>query len=225
MAGNFLVLAPAPLGRQGVLVTVAGQHGVDLHFVDCGRQVAPDYTAFDALVVLATAGGGGRFFPSPNKEKGLVRAWLNLGRPCLCIGPGHLLLAGILGAKIGMNFTPSKGVTTGHLTHDGRQHPLFHGIPTTISLFKWHRHAVQTPLPRSILLLATSSECMVEAFCMRGRPEVIGLQFENYLGHPQDLQARIGPGDETAIRNDLVQARALQRDFEVMMKNFITMVG
>jgi len=35
--------------------------------------------------------------------------------------------------------------------------------------------------------LATSSHCVVEAFSIRGRPSIIGLQCDNYAVHPDDI--------------------------------------
>ena len=116
-------------------------------------------------------------------EEPLKKA-LSSGKPYLGICLGHQLLADSLGAKVGNNFTPSIGFIDGHLTRDGREHPIFKDIPKIMPLFKWHGQAVQPPLPKHLHVLATSSQCEVEAIGLEDRPHIIGLQFDNHAADP-----------------------------------------
>lgn len=101
---------------------------------------------------------------------------------------GHQLLAETLGAGIGPNFCHSIGFIDGHLTVEGRKHPIFQGVDATPPLFKWHGYAVIPPVPTHLQILATSTECQVEAFSVDGRPHIVGVQFDNHAAAPGDVQ-------------------------------------
>ena len=217
----------------------SGQPAVHLHVVDLLHQPVPDFAGFDALIALCGAAhGASRAAARLAEGRRALQAWVALDRPCLGLGGGHLLLAEVIGAGIGANFVPSIGFTSGHLTHDGRAHPLFAGFDTPFPLFKWHDRSIKTPVPRSILLLATSCECVVEAFCGRGRPHIIGIQFENYRAHPDDVAARVqrdhswfgqqrpGPAAVDRLLQDARRHRQeVEESFAVMMRNFIGLLG
>jgi GMP synthase-like glutamine amidotransferase len=101
---------------------------------------------------------------------------------------GHQLLADALGAKIGPNYRACIGFIEGFITHDGRNHPAFRELPQHMPLFKWHAQAVQEPLPNYINILATSSECQVEAISVHERPHILGMQFDNHAADPADVK-------------------------------------
>jgi len=235
MPYQFLILQHG--NRQGpgrIFLDLAVRLSIHLHVVDLHHQVVPDFPAFDALIVLGGATSEESSSPFFEEEKRILQAWLALDRPCIGLGRGHLLFADVMGATIGPNFSTSIGFTPGHLTHDGRSHPLFRGIDTPFALFKWHDTSIQTPVPRNILLLATSHECVVEAFCVRGRPHIIGLQFENHEAHPDDVADRVfrengwleqnlqNPGGiELLLRDARRYRQEIEEKFALVMENFI----
>jgi GMP synthase-like glutamine amidotransferase len=190
MALKLLVLQHIDWETPGrFLFNIARELRVDLEIVKIYRQAAPDPADFDALLLL---GGPPNVheedtYPFLREEKRLLKAWLAMNRPCLGFCLGHQLLADAMGAEIGMNFMPSVGFISGHLTHNGKQHPIFKDIATPLPLFKWHGQSIQTPLPRELLMLATSNQCVVEAFSVSGRPHIIGLQGDNHAAHPRDV--------------------------------------
>lgn len=213
---------------------------VDFHIVEIWKNPSPDITDFDALILL----GGPPNVGEENKflflreEKRLLQAWLTLNRPCLGFCLGHQLLADVFKAKVGPNFITSVGFIEGHLTHEGRVHPLFKNINTPFSLFKWHSQAIDTPVPRNFNLLATSSECMVEAFSIKGRPDIIGLQCDNHAAHPDDITEWIKndqnllcqlPTGKVSSSVLLKQAEQYQeeikRTFTGLMQNFISLIN
>jgi GMP synthase-like glutamine amidotransferase len=55
-------------------------------------------------------------------------------------------------------------------------------------LFKWHAQAVQEPLPSCVTILATSTECQVEAISLHGRPHILGMQFDNHAAAPDNVK-------------------------------------
>lgn len=190
MALKLLILQHIDWETPGRFFTdIARELQVDLKIVKIYQEAAPDPADFDALLLL---GGPPNVheedrYPFLREEKRLLKAWLAMDRPCLGFCLGHQLLADAMGAKIGKNFMPSVGFISGHLTHNGKQHPIFKGIESPFPLFKWHGQSIQTPLPRELLMLATSNQCVVEAFTVSGRPHIIGLQGDNHAAHPGDV--------------------------------------
>jgi len=120
-------------------------------------------------------------------EKQFLRDWLALNKPFLGFGSGYQLLAGTFGATVAPDFMNSAGFIEGYLTHDGREHPLFNGIPPNISLIKWFTPPMLTPVPQNCILLGTSSECVVEAFTIKGCPHIIAMRCVNHMAHPDDV--------------------------------------
>ena len=227
-------------GPGHLLLYLTDQLGISLHTVRIWEEAATDFLDYDALIIL----GGPQnidqedLHPYLKEEKRVIRAWLSENKPCLGFSLGHQLLAEAAGATIGPNPKQSKGFIIGHLTQDGKLHPLFHNINTPIELLKWHSQEIQLPLPRNMHLLATSQDCMVEAFCLDGRPHVIGLQCDNYLAHPEDIRALLGDpsnpitsntANSPSARRILQQAQSLlDKNSETIgsiLKNFLTMTG
>lgn len=191
---RLLVLQHSDLTGPGqLLLDLRGELGFSLHTVHIWREPAADFMEFDALIILGGHPNTDQeeLHPYLKEEKRIIRAWMSQGKPCLGFSLGHQLLAEAAGATIGPSLNRSVGFINGHLTHEGRLHPLFANIATPLQLFKWHAQEIQMPLPRNMLLLATSQDCMVEAFCLEGRPHIIGLQCDNYLSYPHDIHGLI----------------------------------
>jgi len=240
MALNFLVLQHIDWEPPGTfLLDAARQLDISLEVIKIYQQAAPDPADFDALVLLGGPPNVHQedLYPFLREEKRLLKAWLAMDRPCLGFCLGHQLLADALGAEVGQNFMPGIGFIQGHLTHSGSEHPIFKNIHSPLTLFKWHGQSVQTPLPRDLLMLATSSQCVIEAFSVAGRPHIIGLQCDNHAAHPDDVRSWLRHdgkwissltdgkklsrtlGDEAQHRTAETRSVFLQ-----LMKNFVTLV-
>jgi GMP synthase-like glutamine amidotransferase len=240
MAYRVLVLQHTewqPPGR--LLVQAARDNKVALHSISVWKETAADFAEYDGLIIL-----GGPYqndqegqYPFLREEKRLIRAWMNLNRPCLGFNLGQHLLAETAGASIGPGYGSRIGFIDGHQTHEGKKHPLFLGVGPTFPLFKWHTRVIESPLPRDMVLLATSKDCMVEACCLEGRPHIIGLQCDNHAGAPEDVvrlvvhDRKMGTtkqADHIPVQNLLEQADTRAADlattFSAMMKNFFTML-
>ncbi|MEW6595755.1 MAG: type 1 glutamine amidotransferase [Thermodesulfobacteriota bacterium] len=187
---KLLVLQHSPWEGPGILLKKTAQKlRTELVIARVWAEPLPDFRRFAGLLIL---GGGANVdqeaqYPFLIEEKRLLRAAVAADMPCLGFCLGHQLLAQVLGATIGPNFCSSIGFTQGHLTHDGREHPLFSGIGQTVPLFKWHAQTALEPLPKHLVVLMTSAECQVEALSVIDRPHLIGLQFDNHAAAPEDV--------------------------------------
>lgn len=177
MARHILLFQHASWEEPGKLfLETARESNVLLETIKVWQQPIPDLSRYDALVVL---GGGpnvdeAKRYPFLVREKHAIRESLADNRPYLGFCLGHQLLAEALGAKVTLNFRPSVGFVTGYLTHYGRSHPAFAGLPNSMPLFKWHAQAVQEPLPGHVMLPATSADCQVEAISVVNQPHILG---------------------------------------------------
>lgn len=241
MKSKFLVLQHVDWEGPGrLLLDMADRLSIELHIVPIWKESAPDSAGFDALILLGGSPNVDQeeLYPFLKEEKRFLQAWLALDKPCLAFCLGHQLLADAFQAKVGPNFMTSVGFIEGHLTHDGRKHPLFKGIQTPFPLFKWHGQAIHTPVPHNFILLATSSECVVEAFTIKGRPHIIGLQCDNHAAHPDDVHRWMENDHDWLSRlpPELVSGSALlgqakksmktnRAMFTQLFKNFISLVN
>jgi GMP synthase (glutamine-hydrolysing) len=180
---RFLVLQHMSWEGPGVhLLRAAERCDVRLEVVEVWRQPIPETGTCHGMIVL---GGSPNVdqdedYPFLRAEKGAIRQILAADKPYLGFCLGHQLLADALGARVGANSCRSVGFIEGRLTEAGRRHPLFRGLPGTLPLFKWHAQAVLTPTPGQVEVLAASPECQVEAISVKGRPHIVGLQFDNH---------------------------------------------
>jgi len=237
MAERFLLVQHMSWEGPGVhLLRAAARLGVQFHGVEVWHRSIPDPSRFDGMVVL----GG-----SPNvdqeveysflkAEKAAIRWVIEAGKPFLGFCLGHQLLGHVLGARVGPNFGRSVGFTGGRLTAAGRRHPLFQGLPDSFPLFKWHSQAVLRPLPEHLEVLVTSPDCEMEAISLKGKPYVVGLQFDNHAASRVDAAAWL-EGDRDWLSQPpevdpalvLREAERLQElmgaQFEIFFGNFISL--
>ena len=191
MARKVIVFQHNPWEKPGqFLVSALKSHHIKMEVIRVWKEAIPALNGYMALIVL----GGGpnvdqeHLYPFLAEEKKVIRNAIARDMPYLGFCLGHQLLADALGAEVGANFQSSIGYIKGFLTHDGRIHPAFKGLPQEFPLFKWHAQAVLGPLPGHINILATSSECQVEAISVHERPHIIGLQFDNHAANQKNVQ-------------------------------------
>jgi GMP synthase (glutamine-hydrolysing) len=191
MAKKVIVFQHNPWEGPGqFLLSAAKTKRIKLDIIRVWEEDIPEIKNYNAMIVL----GGGpnvdqeHIYPFLTDEKKTIKRAIGQDMPYLGFCLGHQLLADVMGAKVGPNFKTSLGYIQGFLTHEGKIHPVFKNLPQNIPLFKWHSQAVQEPLPGHLNILATSTECQVEAISLHGRPHIIGLQFDNHAASPANVK-------------------------------------
>ena len=239
MAKKFLVLQHMPWEGAGRhLIRSARNQQVQLDIVEAWHQPIPNVKSYDGIIVL----GGSpnvdqeKEYPFLKAEKEVIRLVLKTDKAYLGFCLGHQLLADALRARIGPNFCRSVGFIEGHITKDGRQHEMFGGMPRSFPLFKWHGQAVLPPLPKEIEVLVTSAECEVEAISVRGRPHIVGLQFDNHAAAFSDVRVWAEKDQKWLSHPPAVNRAVLMKDakkyeafmgeqFEIMFTNYIKIIS
>jgi GMP synthase-like glutamine amidotransferase len=218
------------------LVRCARGFRTRLDVLEVWRCPMPDLRPYDGLIVLGGAPNVDEEdrYPFLREEKQAIDWFLAQDKAYLGFCLGHQLLVDVLGGKVSPNFAPSVGFIEGRLTKDGRAHPVFHGLPLSLPLFKWHSQAAFPPLPKGMSILATSADCQIEAVSLEGRPHVVGLQFDNYAAAVSDVKEWI-EGDrrwlqELGVDTDILMKTAREREnligahFELLLGNFLKII-
>jgi GMP synthase-like glutamine amidotransferase len=241
VAAKFLVFQHSPWEGPGkILRETARVNNIELEIVRTWEEKIPELAPYDCLLVL----GGGpnvdqeKEFPFLTEEKKAIRKSLSDDRPYLGFCLGHQLLAEALGAEVGKNHKSSIGFTTGYLTHNGYQHPVFYGLPDCFPIFKWHGQAVREPLPRHLKILATSVDCQIEAISVVNRPHILGLQFDNHSASKDEVSAWLDHDrtwlesltDITIDREQILAAAEencirINCEFEMLFNNFLRVIS
>ncbi|MCK4509568.1 MAG: hypothetical protein KAU27_13540, partial [Desulfuromonadales bacterium] len=110
--------------------------------------------------------------------------------------------------------------------------------PCSFPLFKWHSQAVLQPLTKEIEVLATSADCEVEAISVKGRPHIVGLQYDNQSADYEDVrewleadrdwlssfsQPRLSPA---SILADARRLEVIIKDqFEIIFRNYMNIIS
>ncbi len=237
MKRKFLVLQHTPWERPGRhLVNSSRKRKIGLDVACLWQDSLPDVSGYDAIVVLGGTPNVSEEdrYPYLRDEKEALRKAIDLNKPCLGFCLGHQLLAEALGARVEPNFCRSIGFIQGQLTRDGKNHPVFNNLPNTINLFKWHSQAVAPPFPKEMEILATSADCQVESFSLKGRPHIVGFQFDNYAAAYKDICEWI-EGDREWLAQSEIDCDALRRtaceqeqlmgaQFELIFDNFVNLI-
>ena len=115
--------------------------------------------------------------PWMQAEMGLLRDAHGAGVPVLGLCLGAQLLAAALGGETGRMSAPEVGWKDIALSPQGREDPLFAGLPWKGPQFCWHADQVSR-LPDGANLLASSVGCKVQAFA-------VGLRSYGIQYHPE----------------------------------------
>jgi GMP synthase (glutamine-hydrolysing) len=163
--------------HPGAFSEVIEERGVEAVPVEIDEgEPLPDWRDFDAI--LAMGGPMGAYEDSEHSwltpEKELIRDAVQAGKPFLGVCLGVQLLASALGAEVGpLEGGAEVGLLPVDLTAEGREHPLFAGMPEPLVTLQWHGDTFE--LPQGSTLLASSPAAPHQAF-QAGRA-AYGVQF------------------------------------------------
>jgi len=224
-------------GPGGHLLAALAEAPLAFEVAEVWQRPLPPLDPFAGLIVL---GGSPNVdqeeeFPYLKPLKDMIKETMASGRAYLGFCLGHQLLAHVLGCQIGPLARKSIGFITGHLTPEGRAHPIFQGLPSALRLFKWHGQGVFTPIPHGLELLASSPAAPVEALGIMGNPRVVGLQFDNHanatdratwLAHDRDWAlSGVEVTPEALLSQAPDEEAALGENFRRLMGNFFRIAG
>lgn len=180
----WLVLRHAPAEGLGLLANALRDFGIHHRYLDAhrGDPLPRDVRTVGGLIVL----GGPQAvyelekYPWLRAEIALVEKALTAGRPVLGICLGAQMVAHVLGARIAQGPRREVGWAPVTLTEDGKDDPVFAGVPSPLTVF--HLHGDTYELPPDAVNLATSALYEQQAF--RWGEVVYGLQFHLEFTEP-----------------------------------------
>jgi GMP synthase-like glutamine amidotransferase len=163
---RVLVLQHIACEHPGVFSEVMDERGVEAVPVELDEgERLPDWREFDAVLVMGGPMGAYEEVDHPwlVAEKELVREAAEDGRPVLGVCLGVQVLASALGAEVRpMEDGAEVGLLPVELTDEGREHPLFAGMPEPLISLQWHGDTFE--LPQGATLLASSPAAPHQAF-------------------------------------------------------------
>jgi GMP synthase (glutamine-hydrolysing) len=186
---------------------------------------APD--AFGGLVVTGSFASVTR--PEPWMER--LGAWLlEAARttPVLGVCFGHQLLARALGGRVERNARgPEAGTAEVELTEDGREDPLFAGLPARLEVQQSHEDHVLEPPPGAVVL-ARNAHAPVQAFGLGPRiraiqfhPEFTAQRCRAICEEDRALLDTARPGLADAALASIRETRAGARVLENWVRGFV----
>ena len=171
---KFLVLQHIPIEHPGIFTDFMKKDNIEIHTVELDEgETIPDLKSYDAMIVM-----GGPMdtwqeeeysWLKPEKESIYEFACIQK-KPYLGLCLGAQLLGEVIGGKVKKMEIPEIGA----LTIDISNHEtIFKNMPNKIKVLQWHSYEVSS-LPKEANLLASSNECLVQAFSFN---KAFGLQF------------------------------------------------
>ena len=171
---KFLVLQHIAIEHPGIFRDFMKRDSIQIDTVelDEGEKI-PDLKSYDAMIVM-----GGPMdtwqeeeHPWLKPEKDSIYKFVcEMKKPYLGLCLGAQLLGEVIGAKVKKMETPEIGaLKINILDHKD----IFKNMSNNINVLQWHSYEV-VDLPLEANLLASSNECLVQAFTFE---KAFGLQF------------------------------------------------
>jgi GMP synthase (glutamine-hydrolysing) len=203
-------VAVAPRSLRVLLIQVRDHRGAEEHEqrcflgclglerdrLDCVNVVSAEVpstaaTAAADLVILGGAGAHSAYvdYPFTASLVDLVRELVERDRPFFGSCFGHQFLGRAMGGTVVHDPANEEiGTFEVELTLEGRQDPLFHGLPASFPVHLGHHDRVDE-LPAEVLTLATTARCSRQVIRVAGKP-VYGSQFHCEMTE-QDMRERV----------------------------------
>lgn len=159
----------------GTLGEMMQERGILFDTVKVEEAPLPDLDPYDAFIILGGPqyAGDDDILPYLVREKVLIRRAVAQDIPFLGVCLGGQLLAHALGAQVHRNAQVEIGFYEVQLTQEGKNDPLFQGLPGYPQVFHWHADTFE--VPDGGVLLATGENAIRQAF--RYGRRAYGLQY------------------------------------------------
>ena len=171
---KFLVLQHINIEHPGIFLKFMKEDNIKIDTIELDEnQKIPNLDPYDAMIVM-----GGPMdtwqeetYPWLRPEKDAIHKFAYINKkPYLGLCLGAQLLSEAVGGKVRKMKTPEIGVLKVSVLDD---QSLFKGLNKELKVLQWHSYEAHD-LPNSTNLLASSSECKVQAFSFS---RAFGLQF------------------------------------------------
>ena len=173
---EVLVLQHVACEPPGEFEDVLRERGSRITRVELDEgEPLPGWQGFDAIVAMGgpMSVNDDDSLPWLTDEKRLVGEAVRAGVPYWGACLGVQLLAAALGARVYAGPAPEVGVLPVELTPEGRDDPVFHGLPASFPTLQWHGDTFD--LPDGAVRLARSPAYPNQAFRFGSR--AYGVQF------------------------------------------------
>jgi len=199
---KFLVLQHINIEHPGIFLKFMKEDNIKIDTVELDEnEKIPNLDPYDAMIVM-----GGPMdtwqeetFPWLKTEKEAIHKFVSVNRkPYLGLCLGAQLLSEAIGGKVRKMKTPEIGVLKVFLK-DNKS--LFKGLNKELKVLQWHSYEAYD-LPSNANILASSSECNVQAFSF---DNAFGLQFHVEQTDETVPQWACVPEYKSALENTLGQ--------------------
>ena len=216
---KFLILQHINIEHPGIFLKFMKEDNIKIDTVELDdNEKIPNLDPYDAMIVM-----GGPMdtwqeekYPWLKIEKENIHNFVKIKKkPYLGLCLGAQLLSEAIGGKVRKMKTPEIGVLEVSLTDNNS---LFKGLNKKLKVLQWHSYEAYD-LPTKTNLLASSSDCKVQAF---SSDNAFGLQFHVEQTNETVPQWACVPEYKSALESTLGQ-NALQKfknDVEENLKTF-----
>jgi GMP synthase (glutamine-hydrolysing) len=223
-----------PPGYLGELLQL---HGITCKTIQAEHEALPHgLNGYNALIMLGGPqhANDDESYPYLVREKALIRQAIEQDIPYLGICLGGQLLANVLGAEVRRHNLVEIGFYEVVLTEEGRQDPLFQGLPGYQQVIHWHEDVFD--LPQGAHLLATSRETPHQAFRFGHRAyglqyhiELTPAMFDTWLytpGYSEEIIKILGPGSLEQLEAARQARYPVYREHtRIVFENFLRIAG
>ena len=193
-----ICLQHVPFEGPGAFAKALAKRGVSIDYSLVPKDGLPNDTG-DLLIVM----GGPMSVNDSDKwiaeETAFIRSALVAGKPVIGVCLGSQFMAKALGATVRSGKALEIGMTSVHLTDEGKKDSVFAVCPETFEVFEWHGEIFD--LPKDCMPLAGSEIAPLQAFRYGDRAYGLLFHLEMEEGGIDSLCRECAP--------DLVKARLM----------------